>query len=66
MECTEVKVHAQSIKPGEYRVCVSVQKGGGSAFVSRGFDISVLSLLTSVLVFSLILESEGKCCGMLM
>lgn len=22
MECTEVKVHAQSIKPREYRVCV--------------------------------------------
>lgn len=67
MECTEVKVHTQNIKPRAYCVCVCVcsKQGGGSAFVSQGFGISGSSLLTSVLVFSLVLESEGKCCGML-
>lgn len=33
MECTEVKVHTQNIKPREC-VCVCSKQGGGSAFIS--------------------------------
>lgn len=64
MECTEVKVHTQNIKPREC-VCVCVQNKVEALHSSQGFGISGSSLLTSVSVFSLIVESEGKCCGVL-
>lgn len=50
MECTEVKVHTQNIKPREYRVWV--QNRVAALHSSQGFGISGSALLTSVLVCS--------------
>lgn len=67
MECTEVKVHTQNIKPREYRVCVyvCVCSKQGCIRLTGIRQLKLVFVNECLGILSLILESEGKYCGVL-